>query len=370
MASQAGTDKDDAIMADHAATVHRLDLTRTLRALVLKYREISVAAVAVVVCVVFQAINANFFSLNEMANILRLTGQYGILALAEVLVMITGEIDMSVAKVYGIAPFVMYFFYNGFSLPLIVTSVSVPALPLVLAFALAILAGVLIGFLNGFVTVRLRVPSMITTLGAFFFLDGFTNYMANSQQLPQTYPEPFEKFFGYNLYVPDTGFQLTYLTSISIFIWAVIGALAITYMLKKTVFGLHTISVGSNLEGAKEIGVRIARTKIVNFMLASGLAAFAGILFAVLNTETDPSAGDASLNMFAIAAAVIGGTSLMGGSGTAIGAILGAFVIASLSQGLPLIGVSANVSNMIVGAAIILAMVLNIYLDQFRARRD
>ncbi len=356
-------------MAAQVATANKPDLMHTIAALPLKYREISVGVVAVIVCVVFQAINSNFFSLNEMANILRLTGQYGILALAEVLVMITGEIDLSAAKVYGIAPFVMYFFYNGFSLPLIFFTVSIPATPLVIAFALAVLAGVLIGFVNGFVTVQFGVPSLITTLGTFFFLDGFTNYMANSQQLPQAYPDPFNRFFGYNLYTPDTGFQLAYLTSISIFIWAVLGALAITYMLKKTVFGLHTISVGSNLEGAKEIGVRVQRTKIWNFMLAGGLAAFAGILFAVLNTETDPSAGDPSLNLYAIAGAVIGGTSLFGGSGTAIGAILGAFVIASLSQGLPLIGVSANVSNMIVGIAILLAMILNIYLDHFRARR-
>jgi simple sugar transport system permease protein len=356
-------------MAAQVAPANRPDLLRTLLALLLKYREISVGVVAVIVCVIFQTINANFFSLNEMANILRLTGQYGILALAEVLVMITGEIDLSAAKVYGIAPFVMYFFYNGFSLPLIFFSITIPATPLVIAFALGILAGMLIGLVNGFVTVQFGVPSLITTLGTFFFLDGFTNYMANSQQLPQTYPEPFEKFFGYNLYTPDTGFQLSYLSNISIFLWAAVGAVAITYMLKKTVFGLHTISVGSNLEGAKEIGVRVQRTKILNFVLAGGLAAFAGILFAVLNTETDPSAGDPSLNLYAIAGAVIGGTSLFGGSGTAIGAILGAFVIACLSQGLPLIGVSANVSNMIVGVAILLAMILNIYLDHFRARR-
>ena len=356
-------------MAAEVATANRPDWQRTIVALLLKYREISVAVVAVIVCVIFQTVNSNFFSLDEMANILRLTGQYGILALAEVLVMITGEIDLSAAKVYGIAPFVMYFFYNGFSLPLIFFSVSIPAMPLVIALALAILAGVLIGFVNGTVTVRFGVPSLITTLGTFFFLDGFTEYMANSQQLPQTYPEPFSKFFGYNLYTPDTGFQLVYLTSISIFIWAAIGAVCITYMLKKSVFGIHTISVGSNLEGAKEIGVRTQRTKILNFMIGGGLAAFAGILFAVLNTETDPSAGDPSLNLYAIAGAVIGGTSLFGGSGTAIGAILGAFVIASLSQGLPLIGVSANVSNMIIGVAILLAMILNIYLDHFRARR-
>lgn len=357
------------MMPAPVATAQRPGVGRSIKVILLKYREISVAIVALIVCVIFQSISQYFFSLNEMAVILRLTGQYGLLALAEVLVMITGEIDLSAAKIYGIAPFVMYFFYNGFSLPLIFFSVSVPATPLIIAFVLALLAGVGIGFVNGFVTVKFGVPSLITTLGTFFFLDGFTQYMANSQQLPEAYPEPFAKIFGYNLYTPDTGFQLAYITNISIFLWAAGAALAITYILKKSVFGLHTIAVGSNLEGAKEIGIRVQRTKIMNFMIGGALAAFAGILFAVLNTETDPSAGDPSLNLYAIAAAVIGGTSLFGGSGTAIGAILGAFVIASLSLGLPLIGVSTNISNMIVGIAILAAMVLNIYLDHFRARR-
>jgi simple sugar transport system permease protein len=357
-------------MAAPAVVAPRRDIGRSALALFLRYREISVAIVAIIVCVVFQiASSGSFFSLDEMAVVLRLTGQYGLLALAEVLVMITGEIDLSAAKVYGLAPFVMYFFYNGFTLPLIFFSVQIPACPLVIALLLAILASACIGFVNGFVTVRLGVPSLITTLGTFFFLDGFTNYIANSEQLPQTYPDPFSKIFGYNLYTPGTGFNIAYASDLSIFFWAAGMALVVTYILKKTIFGLHTFSVGSNLEGAKEIGVPVQRTKILNFMLGSSLAGLGGILFAVYNTETDPSAGDPSLNLFAIAAAVIGGTSLFGGSGTAIGAILGAFVIASLSNGLPLIGVSANISNMIIGFAILAAMVLNIYLDRFRARR-
>jgi simple sugar transport system permease protein len=356
-------------MAAPLPTAHRPDALRSLGSVLLRYREISVAIVAIIVAAIFQANSSAFFSLDEMSVVLRDTGQFGVIACAEVLVMITGEIDLSAAKIFGFAPFVMWYFYHGFDLPVIFFSVHIPQTPLLLAFVLAVLSGVAIGFVNGFFTVKIGIPSLVTTLGTFFFLNGWTEYMSNSQQLTTPSAEPFSKIFGENVYTPASGFQLAYLSSITPFLWAALVVLLITYMLKKTVFGLHTIAVGSNIEGAKEIGVRVARVKITNFMLTGGLCALIGVIEAVRSTSTDPSAGDSSLTLSAIAAAVIGGTSLFGGSGTAIGALLGCFVIASLQNGLPLIGAQATVSDMIVGAAILIAMVLNIWLNQVRTRR-
>ena len=102
--------------------------------------------------------------------------------------------------------------------------------------------------------------------------------------------------------------------------------LVLALVLNRTTFGLHTIATGSNIIGAREIGVRTDRMKIYNFMIAGGCAAFAGIINTAQFTSADPQAGSPFLTLQAIAAAVIGGTSLLGGSGTVIGALIGAFV--------------------------------------------
>jgi simple sugar transport system permease protein len=132
---------------------------------------------------------------------------------------------------------------------------------------------------------------------------------------------------------------------------------------------MHTISVGSNLLAAREIGIRTQRVKIANFMIMGFLAGLTGIIESVTSGSTDPSAGDNSLTLYAIAAAVIGGTSLFGGSGTLIGAVIGSFVISSLLNGLPLVGAHQTETDIIVGIAIIIAIILNIWLNTWRERR-
>ena len=142
-----------------------------------------------------------------------------------------------------------------------------------------------------------------------------------------------------------------------------------TVVLNRTTFGLHTIATGSNPIGAREIGVRTDRIKVYNFMIAGGLAGFAGIINTLQFSSADPAAGAGFLNLEAIAAAVIGGTSLLGGSGTAIGALIGAFVVATLNNGLVMIGAQATVSDIFLGAGILAAMILNVQVDRLRVRR-
>jgi simple sugar transport system permease protein len=182
--------------------------------------------------------------------------------------------------------------------------------------------------------------------------------------------EPFNAIFGENLYSPtDSVFSLHGLTAYTPFLWAVVAVVVLSVVLNRTTFGLHTVATGSNIVGAREIGVRTDRIKIYNFMLAGGLAAAAGIINCVQYTSADPLAGGPTLTLQAIAAAVIGGTSLLGGSGTVVGALIGAFVVATLNNGLILIGAQATVSDIYLGAAIVAAMILNVQVDGLRARR-
>jgi simple sugar transport system permease protein len=138
-------------------------------------------------------------------------------------------------------------------------------------------------------------------------------------------------------------------------------------LLTRTRWGLHTVATGGNLLGATEAGIRSGRIKIGNFMMLSVLGGLAGIMEAFRINTIDPNIGGGFELMFvAVSAAVIGGTALAGGSGTVVGAFLGALVLAELQNGFNLIGISANPYFLIQGAAILIAMIANVRLSRLR----
>jgi simple sugar transport system permease protein len=324
-----------------------------------RYRETSIAAVAIVLVIYFQfGSHGQFLSAQLLSVVLRETGRLGLIAVAEVMLMITGEIDLSVSGTFSIAPYIMALMAVGWGVPL----------PIGAAVGMAI--GVLVGLINGLITVRFRVPSLITTVGVLFLLQGIVVSIYNSQPIVAPVQEPFNAIFGESLYDPaDSLVSWHGLTNFTPFLWAVLIIAALALVLNGTTFGLHTIATGSNLVGAKEVGIRTDRIKVYNFMIAGGCAAFAGIINTAQFTSADPQAGSPSLTLQAIAAAVIGGTSLLGGSGTAIGALIGAFVVATLNNGLVMVGAQATVSDVYLGIAIVAAMILNVQLDRLRTRR-
>ena len=330
---------------------------RRALALLSRHREASIAAVAVVLVVYFQiGSNGAFLSSQILSVVLRETGRLGLIAAAQVMLMITGEIDLSVSGTFSLAPYLMALMSVGWGVPLWVGA------------SLGVLMGVLVGFLNGIVTVRFRVPSLITTVGTLFLLQGIVVSIYNSQPIVAPVEEPFNALFGESLYQPtDPAFSWHAVTAFTPFLWtvAIVGVLAL--MLNRTSFGLHTIATGSNIVGAREIGVRTGRIKVLNFMIAGACAAFAGIVNTAQFASADPQAGSPTLTLQAIAAAVIGGTSLLGGSGTVVGALIGAFVVATLNNGLIMVGAQATVSDVYLGLAIIAAMILNVQVERLRA---
>ena len=339
----------------------KVPVTALERVLVIlsRYREASIAVVAIVLVVYFQlASNGAFLSPQELSVVLRDTGRFGLIAVAEVMLMITGEIDLSVGSTFSLAPYVMVLMTIGWGVPLAVSALA------------GLLLGVLIGAVNGIITVRFRVPSLITTVGTFFLLQGVVVSLYNSQPIVAPVQEPYNEIFGENLYSPtDSIWSWHGLTAFTPFLWTVLVVAAMALVLNRTTFGLHTIATGSNIVGAQEIGVRTDRIKVYNFMIAGSFAAAAGVINTIQFASADPLAGGPFLTLQAIAAAVIGGTSLLGGSGTAVGSLLGAFVVATLNNGLVMIGAQATVSDIYLGAAIILAMILNVAVDRVRARR-
>ncbi|MGH2552037.1 MAG: ABC transporter permease [Thermomicrobiales bacterium] len=327
-------------------------------AFIARYREASIATVAILLVAYIQINNSVFLTSPLMSVVLRDTARIGMISVGIVLVMITGEIDLSVGATFAMAPYLMIRMATDWELSLWLTA------------PVAVLLGVGVGFINGFITVKLRIPALITTLGTFFLLNGLTVSLAHSQPIRMPVQQPFNLVFGQNRFGPlDSLFSWDGLTGFTPILWTVAIVLILTLVLSHTVFGLHLISTGSNLLAAREIGVRTERMKIAAFMILGGLAALTGLITATVTGSAAPDAGGSNLTLLAIAAAVIGGTALTGGSGTVIGALIGAFVIACLNNGLVLLGAQATESNIYLGAAIIAAMILNVQVDAVRVRR-
>jgi len=260
-----------------------------------------------------------------------------------VLLLISGEIDLSVGHMYALAPFLMHYCISFYGIPVI------PAILLALA------AGALVGLTNGLVTVRLHVPSFVTTLGMLFLLNGVT--LVTSHAYPVPIPDDAR---GVQQWLGGAPWAEM--------IWALAIVLVFQLILSRTRWGLHTVATGGNMHGAAEAGVKTNRIKIGNFMITSVLGALTGILEAFHINSIEPLAGGSGIMFAAVAAAVIGGTALAGGSGTIVGALLGAVVLGILRDGFNLLGISADRFDLILGAAILVAMVLNVYLTRLRSR--
>ncbi|HEX2180928.1 MAG TPA: ABC transporter permease, partial [Rubrobacteraceae bacterium] len=200
--------------------------------------------------------------------------------------------------------------------------------------------------------VYLGVSSLITTLGMFFLLAGLNVTLTGG--FPATTPET-------NALTRALG---EYAWSGTI--WALVIVAVLQLVLSRTRWGLHTYATGGNPLGSREAGVSIARIKIGNFMLCGVLGGFVGIIESFRINSIDPLAGGPDIVLLCIAAAVIGGTALLGGVGTVTGAFLGALVLVILRNGFTLQGISAYTYNIILGVAILIAMILNVYVARLR----
>jgi simple sugar transport system permease protein len=300
-------------------------------------RELSILAVALVLAVYFQSVNSAFGTQGNLRTLAQFTAATAIISAGLVMLLICGEIDLSVGQAYGFMPIAMYLADQTMVLPV--------------AILVGLAATALIGLINGVVTIYLRVPSFIATLGMLFLLNGLNVTLTDG--FPKTTPE--ESTLTNALGGEWAGI-----------VWALIIVFLMHILLTRTRWGLHTFATGGNLVGAQEAGVKVARIKIGNFILCSVLGGFAGLLDALRIESIDPLAGGANIMFAAVSAAVIGGTALAGGVGTIIGAFFGTVVLSILQNGFSLQGVDAYTYNIILGIAILIAMTANVYVGRLR----
>jgi simple sugar transport system permease protein len=333
----------------------------------LTLREGSIVVVTVLAATYFAVQNDRFFTTENFETLLPYFAPFAILAAGEVLLMVAGEIDLSIGSVYLFAPFMFYEFNQA-------------GVPLVGCLILALLCCAVVGIINGVFTEIIGVSSFITTLGMLLGLGGLTLIISHAQPVAMPGAEVTTKTVnvthvvnGQEITLPEKVNEIGTFAKIfgggvySELIWALVIVVFVQVLLNLTRWGMYTIAVGGNKHGAAEAGINVRLTVIRNFIVCSLFAGFVGVLEAVRSSSVTPDTAGASETMFrAVSAAVIGGTLLAGGQGTAVGALIGAVFLGILRDGLTLEGVNADYLDFILGGAILGAMVVNVYVGRVR----
>jgi simple sugar transport system permease protein len=311
----------------------------------LTLREGSVIVITLLTILYFTITADKFATSGNFKTLLPYFAPFAILAAGEVFLMINGEIDLSIGAVYLAAPFIFYEINNG-------------GVPLIASLILAMIACMVIGLINGLFTAVVGINSFITTLGMLFAIEGLTLIISHAQPVdtPGTdvaHLTTFAKIFGGGTY--------------SELIWALAIIIVLQIVLTLTRWGVYTVAVGGNRLGAAEAGVKVRLVIIRNFIMCATLAGLVGVLEAVRTSSVQPDPSGANEVLFdGISAAVIGGTLLAGGSGTVVGALIGALFLGVLRDGLIIKGVNADYLSFYLGLAIIIAMAANTYVARVR----
>lgn len=341
--------------------------TSGLLARVLSLREGSIIVVTLVTAIYFAINTSTFLTGSNFKSLLPYFAPLAILAAGEVFVMILGEIDLSIGAMYLIAPFIFY-------------KLSTAGIPLVPCVILALLCCMVVGFVNGFFVAVVGISSFVTTLGMLFTFEGLTLILSHGApvntpgaQIQQLQVKVEHVINGHHIALTETVNKISTFAHIfgggtySELIWALVIVIVLQVTLTFSRWGIYTVAIGSNKLGAAEAGVGVRLVTVRNFVLCALTAGLVGVLEAVRAGSVQPDpAGANEILFFAIASAVIGGTLLAGGSGTVIGALIGALFLGVLQDGLILQGVNANYKLFYLGLAIIVAMTVNVYVQRVR----
>jgi D-xylose transport system permease protein len=352
-----------------------------------------------IIAVVFQLQNDRFLTAGNFVNLMVQGAAYALVAMGIVFVLLLGEIDLSVGYVSGVAGVLT-------ALLLLPDGSTVPASVAILA---ALGSGILIGTLHGLLITKIGIPSFVVTLAGLLAWNGVVLLLIGTRG---TVVLQDSLVIGFaNDFVPKGAAWILLLATVAAYalvqvhglhqraraglendpllivalrilglfaalaavvaivnqdrglpyVALLVGALLVfwTYILRRTRFGRHVYAVGGNAEAARRAGIDVARIRIVCFAICSLMAAVGGIVLASRLRSVDTNAGGGSILLYSIAAAVIGGTSLFGGRGHVKAALLGALVIASIDNGLGLIGLSAGTKFVVTGCVLLLAVAVD-----------
>src|SRR5713226_6919608 len=309
-------------------------------------KELGTFVLLVVLCVVVAIINPRFLSPANLQNMARLIGIYGIFSIGAGLVIITGGIDLSVGSVFALL---------GVLLSMMLAQWHWPG---ALAVLTVIGVAVVLGLIHGALVTRLRIQAFIVTLCGLLFYRGLARFIANDET----------KGFG-----TGAGFEwLQKLATGSLFrvpmpfvLMMVIGAI-MWVVLHRSVYGRYLFAVGRNEEAARYSGINARNVIASSYALSGALAGVTGVLLAFYTNSVSPSSHGNSLELYGIAAAVLGGCSLRGGEGSIIGIIIGAALLQVLQNLVNLLGIPSSLNFAVMGAVILIGVIA----DQLFKRRS
>ena len=366
-----------------------------------------VIAGLIIIWTIFQVLNPNFLSSRNLVNLTMQSAAVGTIAIGIVLILLIGEIDLSVGSVSGVSAAILAVLFVQTGWPL----------PLVLVVSLG--TGAVIGLLYGLLYTRFGVPSFVITLAGLLGFLGLQLWVlgrVGSINIPDT---TWIVQFGTQMFLPpwlsylliglavvayawqllaqarrrnDAGleamstnvivvrvagmalvlgiaaFYLNLSRGVGVmFLFFLVLVTVMHFVLTRTRWGRAVYAVGGSVEAARRAGIRVNRIYISVFVLCSVFAATGGIMAAARLQAANQSSGGGDINLNAIAAAVIGGTSLFGGRGSAFSALLGVLVVMSISNGLAILNLEAYVRFMITGAVLVLAVIIDSLSRRSRA---
>jgi simple sugar transport system permease protein len=266
----------------------------------------------------------------------------GIMALAITLVIVAGEMDLSFPSIMGFSGWVFAKLSN-----VMIDGGMNPELVIVIAMLACFVTGILGGVLNGTLVVKVRIPSLVATIGTMFFWRGLVNVCG------QGYGEslvPVNETVLFKIFVGRLGGLVPAQA-----IWMLCLGFGFWLLLKRHRFGSHVLIIGDNTESARMMGIRVDRVKFVVFMQMGFFASLAGILASLEVTYLWPSMGEGYL-LRTLAAVFVGGTSVFGGVGTIFGTFIGAIIIGSLEGGIVAIGLTGFWTQLIYGLIIVVSL--------------
>lgn len=297
----------------------------------------------VVLLVFFSFASNNFFTWSNISGILLSTAVIGILALGTTFVIITGGIDLSIGTGMTLAAVMTGIFLVNLQLPFIVGVIG------------GIATGALMGFINGFNIAVLRLPPFIATLAMMMIAQGLALVISGVR------PIYFSSIPGFKDIALGTLIPGLPNAVLILFLLA-IGAYL---LLSKTILGRYTFAIGSNEEATRLSGVDTRRWKIIIYTVAGLFTGIAGVVIAARLDSAQPQLG-VGYELQAIAAVIIGGTSLLGGRGSIMGTVIGALIMSVLINGLRIMSIQTEWQNVVVGAVILVA----VFTDSLRQRRS
>ncbi|MGB8646725.1 MAG: ABC transporter permease [Anaerolineae bacterium] len=281
-----------------------------------------------------------FTSFNIYNAFLITTPYFGMVAIPLTLIVITAEIDLSFGSI-------MAWGMTGFDLVYLSTH------NFWLGFIVCLLAGLVAGFLNGWIVVKIGIPSLVATIGTQFFWAGVVILVTNAQGLGLTF---MQDSILHEAVVGRIGGVIPMQ-----FIWMILMAIAVWFLLNRTQFGAHVYLTGDNMDSARLMGVDVDRVKITVFALVGVAAAFAGFMQSSDILFFYPTMGQGNF-LNTLAAVFLGGTSVFGGAGTVFGTFVAAFIINAINPGIVAVGLTQYWTQVIYGFIIVVSVALQALL--------